>query len=151
MPSCARRDIPADVKPQLSAEDPTAADVEFLEERLYEFNCAATGILDGRGLGFFVRDEAGQIVAGAAGHTWGDTCDVRQVWITETLRGTGLGRRLLETVEAEARRRGCHQIVLTTHSFQAPGFYAKLGYERVSELEDYPRGHAHLQFRKRLG
>ena len=134
----------------LRLEDPSAADVRYLDDRLYEFNRAATGIHDGRGLGFFLRDEADTIVAGAVGHTWGETCEVNGVWIAEELRGRGLGRRLLEAVEAEAIRRGCRQIILTTHSFQAPDFYRKLGFERVAEVADYPRGHANLVYRKLL-
>ena len=131
-------------------EEPTPTDIQFLEDRLYEFNRAATGIDDGRALGFFVRDESGQIVAAAAGHTWGGTCELRQVWVTEARRRAGLGRRLLAAAEAEATRRGCSQLVLSTHSFQAPDFYRKLGFEIVAELPDYPREHAELLLRKAL-
>jgi len=131
-------------------EDPSSADVEFLEDRLYEFNAGTTGIGDGRLLGVFLRDESRNIVAGAAGHTWGDTCELRQVWVAPAVRGSGLGRRLIEEAEAEAVRRGCRQLVLSTHSFQAPEFYQKLGFEIVLELPDYPRGHSHLVLRKRL-
>lgn len=135
---------------RLKLEEPRPEDVEFLEDRLYEFNREATGIGDGRGLGVFLRDAAGAIVAAAAGHTWGDTCELRQVWVAEPLRGRGLARRLLAEAEAEARRRGCAQLVLSTHSFQAPGLYRKLGYQQVGELAEYPRGHSQLYFRKAL-
>jgi GNAT superfamily N-acetyltransferase len=131
-------------------EAPTAADVAFLEERLYEFNQDATGLRDGRGLGVFVRDLAGRLVAGAAGYTWGGACVLRQVWVDETLRGRGLGRELLARAEAEARRRGCRLLLLGTHSFQAPGFYQKLGFEHVAELADHPPGHAEIFLRKQL-
>ena|SRR6476646_1993133 len=131
-------------------EDPSSADVEFLEERLYEFNAATTGITDGRTLGVFLRDDLGSIVAGAAGHTWGETCELRQVWVAASERGRGLGRRLIAEAEAEAVRRGCRQLVLSTHSFQAPEFYRRLGFDIVAELSDYPRGHSHLVLRKRL-
>jgi ribosomal protein S18 acetylase RimI-like enzyme len=131
-------------------EEPSSADIEFLEERLYEFNAAATGIQDGRGLGIFLRDEFKNIVAGAAGHTWGETCELRQVWVAASLRRQGFGRRLIAGAEAEAVRRGCRQLVLTTHSFQGPEFYRKLGFDVVSELPDYPRGYAHVLLRKRL-
>ena len=131
-------------------EDPSPDDIGFLEDRLYEFNLAATGIVDGRALGVFARDESGNVVAAAAGHTWGGTCELRQVWVAEARRGAGLGRRLLAAAEAEAIRRGCAQLVLTTHSFQAPDFYRKFGYEVVSEVPEYPRGHAYLVLRKSL-
>jgi len=35
-------------------------------------------------------------------------------------------------------------------TFQAPGFYAKLGYTVFGELADVPRGHRRLWFCKRL-
>ena len=131
-------------------EEPSPNDVQFLEERLYEFNLATTGIEDGRALGIFVRDDSGNIVGAAAGHTWGGTCELRQVWVAEAQRRAGLGRRLVTAAEAEAIRRGCSQLVLMTHSFQAPNFYRKLGFEVVSELPDYPLGHAYLLLRKPL-
>jgi GNAT superfamily N-acetyltransferase len=131
-------------------EEPCSADIEFLEEQLYEFNAGTTGISDGRGLGVFLRDESNNIVAGAAGHTWGETCELRQVWVAASVRGRGLGRRLIAEAEAEAVRRGCRQLVLTTHSFQAPDFYRKLGFDVVAELRDYPRGYSHILLRKPL-
>jgi ribosomal protein S18 acetylase RimI-like enzyme len=131
-------------------EDPTPNDIRFLEDRLYEFNQAATGIDDGRTLGILVRDESGKVLAAAVGHTWGGTCELRQVWVAEAQRGAGLGRRLLAAAETEAIRRGCAQLVLATHSFQAPDFYQKFGYDVVSEVPEYPRGHSHLVMRKFL-
>jgi ribosomal protein S18 acetylase RimI-like enzyme len=56
-----------------------------------------------------------------------------------------LPRSRLKQCDAAAR-----QLVLSTHSFQAPEFYRKLGFDVVSELPDYPRGHSHLVMRKRL-
>jgi hypothetical protein len=51
--------------------NPTPEHIQYLEDRLYEFNSAATGITDGQGLAIFVRDEQDRIVAGICGHTWG--------------------------------------------------------------------------------
>lgn len=124
--------------------------VELLEERLHEFNVATTRIADGQGLGLFVRDARGELIAAAAGHTWGETCELKQVWVHPESRRQGLGRRLIEAAVAEAERRGCRQLVLSTHSFQAPEFYRKLGFEEVGRLADYPRGHAQVFMRKPL-
>ena len=131
-------------------EEPSLADIEYLEDQLYEFNMAATGIADGRSLGVFLRDAKQSIVAGAAGHTWGDTCELRQIWVAEPHRRQGIGRGLLAEAEAEAVRRGCIQIILTTHSFQAPEFYEKLGFTPISEVPEYPRGYSQVVLRKRL-
>ena len=46
-----------------------AADVEFLEHRINEYNFATTGITDGRTLALFERDAEGQILAGLYGWT----------------------------------------------------------------------------------
>ena len=53
-------------------------------------------------------------------------------------------------VEAEAKARNCRQIVLETHSFQAPGFYRKLGFEVIGTVDGYPLGHQYLTLVKRL-
>jgi GNAT superfamily N-acetyltransferase len=130
--------------------DPTPEQVQSMEDRIYEFNSSVTGIADGEGLAIFVRDERGQIVAGLCGHTWGGYCEIRQFWVEQSQRGRGVGSKLLRAAEEEARRRGCTQIFLMTFSFQAPGFYAKRGFETLAMVDDYPRGHQNLLLRKRL-
>jgi len=129
---------------------PTPDEVQYLEDRLYDFNSEATCITDGRCLAVFVRDDGGRIVGGICGNTWGGTFEIRQFWVEESRRGQGLGTKLFLTAEQEARRRGCCQIVLATFSFQAPAFYARQGFEIVAVLDDHPRGHKNLLMRKRL-
>lgn len=131
--------------------DPPPEQVQYLEDRLYDFNSRVTRITDGEGLAIFVRDDGGHIVAGICGHTWGGYCEIRQFWVEELHRGGGLGTRLLEAAEHEARRRGCRQIFLMTFTFQAPAFYGKRGFETLATVDDYPRGHQNLLLRKRLG
>ena len=131
--------------------EPTPGDVQYLEDRIYEFNSAATGITDGEWLTIFVRDDDHRIVAGISGNTWGGCAEIRQFWVEEARRKQGLGTRLLRAAEQEARRRGCGQMLLMTFSFQAPTFYAKHGFEVMAVVDDHPRGHKNLLLRKRLG
>jgi ribosomal protein S18 acetylase RimI-like enzyme len=65
-------------------------------------------------------------------------------------RGTGLGRRLMAEAEAEAAARGLTGVWLDTFSFQAPGFYERLGYRVFGTLEDSPPGERRHFFAKRL-
>jgi GNAT superfamily N-acetyltransferase len=134
-------DIRPDHRPELEA---------FLGERLYEFNCRITGIYNGELLNASVEDDAGNIVAGISGHTWGGCCEIMRLWVHESRRGTGLGSALMHAAEQEAIRRGCQQIVLSTHSFQAPRFYEKLGFRRLAAMPNYPQGHENIIYIKYL-
>jgi GNAT superfamily N-acetyltransferase len=133
-------------------DESTCADLQnFLVDRLYEFNAQATGYSDAQLIGAQVRNAIGETIAALDGYTWGGCCVVEHLWVHASQRGRGLGRALLEAAEAEAARRGCEQIVLSTHSFQSPAFYAHLGYEQQAVIRDQPKGHGNIVFAKRLG
>lgn len=136
---------------ELHVEDePRREDIAALDERLHEYNAAVTGCHDGRWLAIFVRDGTGSIVAGLHGWTWGGTGFVRTLWVREDLRGQGLGQRILAAAEREAVRRGCRVMRLDTHSYQAPDFYRRLGYEQIGELPGWPGDGTLLYLRKTL-
>lgn len=134
---------------RLEAGDPAPEEIAELDEAIYAFNVQSTGIGDGRGLSILLRD-GGRVVGGVHGWTWGGTCFVRLLTLPPEMRGRGLGTRLMQRVEEEARARGCGQILLETHDFQAPGFYARLGFVAIAEVGEYPRGHRFLTMRKAL-
>jgi GNAT superfamily N-acetyltransferase len=129
---------------------PTAEDLEFMEDRLYEHNSLKTGRDDGQLFGFFIRDEKNEIIAGLSGWTWAQACQVQTLWVHPSLRGQGYGEKLLEAAEKEARERGCKIIMLESYSFQAPAFYQKHGYELAFQLQDFPPGHQNNFLVKRL-
>jgi ribosomal protein S18 acetylase RimI-like enzyme len=131
-----------------SAEAESVA--RLLESNLYEFNVDATGFADGKGLCFTVRDDRGEIVAGIAGYTWGGGCHIKELWVAKEWRGRGLGRALIDAVECEANIRDCHRIMVSTHTFQAPDFYARLGFVELARIDDDPTGHANVFLTKRL-
>jgi GNAT superfamily N-acetyltransferase len=119
-------------------DEPRLEEVAALEERLHQHNVAKTGCDDGRWLAIFVRDAAGELMAGLHGWTWGGTGFVRTLWVRDDLRGRGLGARLLGAAEREAARRGCREMQLDTHDYQAPGFYRRQGYREIGELPGWP-------------
>lgn len=136
--------------PLIVETEPRSEDVRFLEDGLYEFNVRATGISDGTFLGLFMRAPDGSPIAGVFGWTWGGTCYIRYLFVSERMRGQGRGTELMRAVEAEAKARGCQQMVLETHEFQAPGFYRKLGFTAIGRTDNYPRGHQYITFVKQL-
>jgi GNAT superfamily N-acetyltransferase len=122
----------------------------FLADRIYEFNVQATGYDDGRLLAGCIRNQAGDVIAGYNGHTWGGYCELAHLWVHERHRGQGLGALLLQTAESEALARGCVQVILATHDFQAPGFYERMGYEGKYVIEGRPTGHVDIIYVKQL-
>lgn len=102
-------------------------------------------------LDILVRDDGGQIIGGLTADTYWDWLEINYFWLAEGLRKQGLGTRLLLAAEVEARRRGCRHVHLTTFGFQARGFYEKLGYRLVGQLDDYPPGGVYYWLRKDFG
>ena len=88
----------------------------FLETQIRREASAAMGLGDEVELAIFVRD-AGKVVAGISGWTWGDCCELQSLWVEPSLRGRWLGPRLLAAAEAEAAARGCTQTVHFTYGF----------------------------------
>jgi ribosomal protein S18 acetylase RimI-like enzyme len=132
-------------------DDPRPEDVALINDGLTRFNFAATGVDNGRWLAIFVRDASGQIEAGLHGWTWGQTGFVQTLWVRDDLHGRGLGSRLLDAAEREAERRGCIEMQLDTHDYQAPDFYRRHGYESIGELPGWPGDGKRIFFRKALG
>ena len=131
-------------------DDPQASDIVQLEANIDSFNAAVTGIDDARFLSIMLKRPDGELYGGLHGHSWGATCQIKLLWVAEQERGQGLGAALLRAAEEEARLRGCKQIMLATHDFQAPDFYAKHGFEEVARLLDNPIGYADILMIKRL-
>lgn len=123
---------------------------ERLDQEINNFNTAATGHYDHRELTVAARGDDGELLAGLSGWTWGGCGYVDLLWVRDDQRGAGLGARLLATAEAEIRDRGCDRVALSTHAFQAPGFYARLGYTECGRTPGYPRGYDEIHLVKHL-
>jgi ribosomal protein S18 acetylase RimI-like enzyme len=132
-------------------DDGEHAELEaFLAERIHDFNTRATGYFDAKLLGGRVRDGVGKVIGAFNGHTWGGCCVIAHIWVHRDWRGRGIGREMMRAAENIAARRGCEKIVLSSHDFQAPGFYERLGYERQAVILGWPRHHADILYAKPL-
>jgi GNAT superfamily N-acetyltransferase len=125
------------------------AAVAELRDRVIAY-IAVTGYDDGRSLSCFLRGDDGELIAGLDGFTWGGYAMIEWLWVTESARGNGLGRSLVQSAEREAAARGCVVVRVNTHSFQAPDFYRKLGYEELGFAAGAPSGHGEFFFAKEL-
>lgn len=98
-----------------------------------------------------MREEKGQLIAVLQAKCVLDNAHITALVVDEEHRGKDLGAALLQEFEALARERGLTTITLSTKSYQAEGFYLKMGYEVYARLEDVPeKGVTKFHFIKRL-
>ena len=58
-------------------------------------------------IGVFLEDEADRKLAGLTGETFGNWLCIQFLFVSEQLWGQGIGGKLLQAAEEEARKRGC--------------------------------------------
>ena len=86
----------------------------------------------------YVEDEKGNLLSGLVAETFGNWLEIEYLFVKEELRGQGIGSKLLQQAESEAKNRNCRFVFVNTYQFQAPDFYQKHGYKEVFTLQDYP-------------
>jgi ribosomal protein S18 acetylase RimI-like enzyme len=123
---------------------------KIVETGLKQFNVNAIGPYAYQNFELYARSDDSAVVAGMFGQSGMDWLYVDFFWISDDLRGAGLGSRMLAEAEAEAKRRQCVGVYLYTYSFQAQGFYEKCGFSVMGVLEDCPVGHRKVYLSKRL-
>ncbi|NYG57082.1 GNAT superfamily N-acetyltransferase [Nocardioides daedukensis] len=125
---------------------------ERLDAGLTNFNRATTpGIADAEEFTVKVTDAEGELAAGVSGWTWGTAAGIGLTWVRDDVRRDGWGARLLDAAEEIARERGCVQMLVSSFTFQAPGFYEVHGYVEFARTEGIPtEGSADVHFRKSL-
>ena len=76
--------------------------------------------------------------------------EIKRMWVAESARGLGVGRRLLAELEARAAAAGCHVVRLDTNKAltEAIAMYHSAGYVEVDAFNDEP--YADHWFEKRL-
>ena len=77
---------------------------------------------------FVAEGGDGRIAGVITGHAYYNEVHIGDLIVAEGRRDSGLGSRLVAAVEDAYRGKGYDVITLTTHGFQAPEFYKKLGY-----------------------
>jgi GNAT superfamily N-acetyltransferase len=87
---------------------------------------------------------------GAVKHHPDAPSELKRMWVAESARGVGIGRRLLAELEAVAARSGASVARLETNRalVEAIAMYRSAGYDEVPAFNDEP--FAHHWFEKRL-
>lgn len=105
-----------------------------LRDKLKAFNVSHIGEYAARNYIFSYRDANNNLVAGLYAYYNLGIFFIDLLWVDETYRLHKLGSNLIKEAEERARQDGALYVRLNTATFQALGFYRKLGYAVFAEL-----------------
>jgi GNAT superfamily N-acetyltransferase len=129
-------------------------DALYIRDRLREYNIQHLLENDVQFVGedfcFKVKDSDGNIFGGITGITKMQSLIIQFLWVDESVRGMGVGRKLIKMAEKFAMEKNCRIIKVDTFSFQAPDFYQKMGYQVYGVIENFPEGYNHYFLYKKL-
>jgi GNAT superfamily N-acetyltransferase len=129
---------------------PSEKDEAYIVSKTREYNSTYMPA-DVKPLCVFARDSNRNIVGGLTGKTYWNYLDVSFLWVQEDKRKSGHATALMSAAEEEARRRACSNVLLDTFSFQARGFYMKLGYKEFGRISGFSGNHKRHYLFKALG
>jgi len=125
---------------------------EVIKKGLASFNSPFFGHKEYIDFVVCFRDESQQVVAGIT--AWMrpgiNLLCIDTIWVAEHLRKQGYGTKLLLAAEQEGIKHGCNHSQLETLSYQAKGFYEKLGYIQIGFVEKLYGDHDAYYMRKIL-
>jgi DNA-binding MarR family transcriptional regulator/GNAT superfamily N-acetyltransferase len=103
------------------------------------------------GLFLVARLQAEPVGCGGLKLPGDEPAEIKRMWVAESARGLGIGRRLLNELERHAMARGAGAVRLDTNKalVEAISLYRSAGYREVDPFNDEP--YAHHWFEKHLG
>ena len=120
-------------------ENPDQSLLDFFTNKIAEYNRQNWEVSERKPLAVQMKNEQGEVIAGATARSFGDWLLLDYLWVSEELRGQNIGSKLLSQIEATGKSRGCVKCLLDTLDFQAKPFYERHGYEGQWTQEGYPK------------
>ena len=126
-----------------------------LSPREFQFQMTVDQMAGSDTVVFVARDAGGEAVGmGALKLHPGGFGEVKRMYTDPAVRGTGIGRRLIAAIEAEANARGLAELKLETGG--TPPFadtwaiYERCGFVRCGVFADYPDTDFNVFYEKKL-
>lgn len=126
---------------------------QFLIDGLKKYNTSKNKnlyIAEQKPFGYYVYEKE-TLIGGTHGYI--DNCNwvyIERLYINQNQRGKDIGTLLMNKIEKFARDNNCIGMRTETWSFQALGFYEKMGFKIYGQMEDHPIGALDYYLQKKL-
>lgn len=124
----------------------------YPEEGANHFRLDPDEIAPGRGLFLVAYRDGRPVACGAVRRISEETGEVKRMYVLPEARGLGLGRRILESLEAEAASLGLLRLVLETgtRQYEAQSLYESAGFVETPRFGEYESSPLSLCMEKKL-
>ena len=114
-------------------------DDRYPEEGANHFRLDADEVGEGRGVFLIGYREGKPLACGALRKLADGAAEIKRMFVSKEARGLGLGARILQELEAKARKLNIRRLVLETgeRQVEAVGLYRKAGFARIERFGDY--------------
>jgi putative acetyltransferase len=137
--SIRREDLSSEVAAKLISALNVELSRRYPEEGANHFRLDAQEVEEGQGA-FFIAYANGQpLGCGGIRRIGADSAEIKRMYVEPYARGQGVGRRILLTLQEEARRLGITRILLETGDRQpeAIALYSQVGFVRFPAFGEY--------------
>ena len=135
---------------ELKLENTESKKTQELANLIRAYNRSKREPSKSESLNIYFEDEQGNLKAGMVAETFGNWLEIEYLYVSDDLRGQGIGSKILKMAERESKERGCKYSFVDTFNFQAPKFYEKHGYKEVFALKKYPYTGKRYYYKKDL-
>ena len=147
-----REDLDSDVARRLIGALNEELSGRYSEPGANHFRLDPEEVVPGRGTFLVAYIGAVPLGCGAIRRLDPETAEVKRMYVTPGARGRGIGRRVLDQLEREARALGVRKLVLETGAKQpeALALYARAGFARIPVFGEYLGSDASICMGKEL-
>lgn len=111
----------------------------YPEDGATHFRLEANEVDEGKGAFFIACSSSEPVGCGAIRLIDPATAEIKRMYVAPHVRGIGIGRKIIMTLEAEAIHLGANKVVLETGERQPESLalYAKRGFVRIPAFGEY--------------
>ncbi|KTD24975.1 N-acetyltransferase GCN5 [Legionella lansingensis] len=134
---------------QLSFEEnPLPNDIQILGNGIMAYAREKKGFKPLDFFAFFIRDKDNTIVGGCNGSTLYGCLYIDQLWVSDSIRNQGWGKKLMNAALDYGKEKGCTFATVNTMDWEAIGFYHKLGFKLEFERRGFQKNSVFYFLRK---
>ena len=95
-------------------ENTESQKAQKIGELVRSYNRSKREAAESEPLNLYIEDEHGRLLAGLVAETFGNWLEIEYLFVKEELREQGIGSKLLQQAESEAKNRNCRFAFVNT-------------------------------------